>query len=172
MKTFTKTLIAGAMLSTALLTTAAQAAEQKIGVVDVQGIVRSLPQFAAIGTTIQAEFKDQIQEVQSQQEEYNFLLQKFQRESATMSEEQKKALEDQILALQKTLQEKSAPLQQELQRREQEEQRKLFALVMQAVNKIAADGNYDVLLNRGTTPFVKPEFDISEQVLEQVNKTQ
>jgi outer membrane protein len=44
LKTFTKTLIAGAMLSTALLTTAAQAAEQKIGVVDVQGIVRSLPQ--------------------------------------------------------------------------------------------------------------------------------
>jgi outer membrane protein len=172
LKTFTKTLIAGAMLSTALLTTAAQAAEQKIGVVDVQGIVRSLPQYAEIAQVVTGEFKDQIQEVNSQTEEYNFLLQKFQRESATMSDAEKKALEDQIIALQKTLQEKTGPLQQEMQRREQEEQRKLFGLVMQAVNKIAADGEYDVVLNRGTTPFVKPEFDISEQVLEQVNKAQ
>ena len=129
MKTFTKTLIAGAMLSTALLTTAAQAAEQKIGVVDVQGIVRSLPQYAEIAQVVTGEFKDQIQEVNSQTEEYNFLLQKFQRESATMSDAEKKALEDQIIALQKTLQEKTGPLQQEMQRREQEEQRKLFGLI-------------------------------------------
>jgi len=171
LKTFTKTLIAGAMLSTALLTTAAQAA-QKVGVVDVQGIVRSLPQFAEIAQVVTGEFKDQIQEVNTQSEEYNFLLQKFQRENATMSAAEKTKLEEQIIALQKTLQEKTTPLQQNMQRREQEEQRKLLGLVMQAVQKIADDGKYDVVLNRSTTPYVKPEFDISQQVLEQVTKAQ
>ena len=172
MKTFTKTLIAGAMLSSALLTTAAQAADQKIGVVDVQGIVRSLPQFAEIAQIVTGEFKDQIQEVNTQSEEYNFLIQKLQRESATMGADEKKKLEDQIIALQKTLQEKTGPLQQNMQRREQEEQRKLLGFVMQAVEKIAADDKYDVVLNRSTTPFVKPEFDISQQVLAQVTKAQ
>jgi len=37
------------MLALHCLTTAAQAADSKIGVVDVQGITRSLPQFAEIG---------------------------------------------------------------------------------------------------------------------------
>jgi outer membrane protein len=172
LKIFTKTLIAGAMLSSALLTTAVQAAEQKFGVVDVQGIVRSLPQFAEIAQIVTGEFKDQIQEVNTQSEEYNFLIQKLQRESATMSDADKTKLEDQIIALQKTLQEKTGPLQKDMQTREQEEQRKLLGLVMQAVEKIAAEGKYDVVLNRSTTPFVKPEFDISQQVLEQVTKAQ
>ncbi len=172
MKTFTKTLIAGAILSSALLTTAVQAADQKSGVVDVQGITRSLPQFAEIAQVVTAEFKDQIQEVNTQSEEYNFLVQKLQRESATMSEAEKKKLEDQIIALQTTLQEQTGPLQQNMQRREQEEQRKLLGLVMQAIEKIAESGKYDVVLNRSTTPFVKPEFDISQDVLKQVTKTQ
>jgi outer membrane protein len=172
LKTFTKTLIAGAMLSSALLTTAAQAADQKIGVVDVQGIVRSLPQFAEIGQTIQGEFKDQIQEFNTQKEEYNFLLQKLQRESATMGADEKSKLEEQIIALNKTLQEKSGPIQEGMQRREQEEAKKLFALVMQAVDKIAADGKYDIVLSRSAAPFVKPELDISQAVLEQVTKAQ
>jgi outer membrane protein len=172
LKTFTKTLIAGAMLSSAMLTTAVQAADQKVGVVDVQGIVRSLPKFAEIAQVVTSEFKDQIQEVNTQSEEYNFLLQKLQRESATMGADEKKKLEDQIIALQKTLQEKTGPLQQNMQRREQEEQRKLLGLVMQAVEKIAADGKYDIVLNRSTTPYAKPEFDISQKVLEQVTKAQ
>ncbi len=170
LKTFTKTLIAGAILSSALLTTAAQAADQKIGVVDVQGITRSLPQFAEIAQLVTAEFKDQIQEVNTQSEEYNFLVQKLQRESATMSAEEKTKLEEQIIALQTTLQEKTGPLQQNMQRREQEEQRKLLGLVMQAVEKIAEDGKYDVVLNRSTTPFVKPEFDIYQVGLKEVTK--
>lgn len=160
------------MLSSALLTTAVQAAEQKLGVVDVQGIVRSLPQFAEIAQIVTGEFKDQIQEVNTQSEEYNFLIQKLQRESATMSDADKATLEDQIIALQKTLQEKTGPLQKDMQTREQEEQRKLLGLVMQAVEKIADEGKYDLVLNRSTTPFVKPEFDISQQVLEQVTKAQ
>jgi outer membrane protein len=134
--------------------------------------VRSLPQFAEIAQVVTAEFKDQIQEVNTQSEEYNFLIQKLQRESATMSPEGKKELEEQIVSLQKTLQEKTGPLQQNMQRREQEEQRKLLGLVMQAVEKIAAEDKYDMVLNKGSIPFAKPEFDISQEVLKQVTKAQ
>lgn len=172
MKTFTKTLVAGAMLSSAFLTTAVQAAEQKIGVVDVQGIVRTLPQFAEINQTVGAEFKDEIQQVNTQQEEYNFLLQKFQRESATMSDAEKKKLEDQIIALQKVLQEQAGPLEQKMQRRVQDEQRKLLGLVMQVVETIADDKKYDLILNKSNIPFVKAKFDITQEVLDQVTKAQ
>jgi outer membrane protein len=172
LKTFTKTLVAGAMLSSALLTTAVQAAEQKIGVVDVQGIVRTLPQFAEINQIVGAEFKDEIQQVNTQQEEYNFLLQKFQREGATMSDAEKKKLEEQIIALQKSLQEQAGPLEQKMQRRVQEEQRKLLGLVMQVVETIADSKKYDLVLNKGNIPFVKAKFDITQEVLDQVTKAQ
>ena len=169
MKNFTKTLIAGALLSTAMLSTSATA-EQKIAVVDVQAVVQSLPQVAEINQRINDEFKDQIQAVNSKQEEFNFLVQKLQRESATMSEAEQKKLQDQIIALRDELQQTSQPLQQNMQRRSNEERNKLLGLIKNAIDGIAAKENFDFVLNASAVPFAKPKHDISQQVQEQVSK--
>lgn len=171
MKTFTKTLLAGALLSASLISAPAMA-EQKIAVVDVQSVVQSLPQLADIQQRIQEEFKDQIQAVNTKREEFEFLVEKLQRESATMSEDQQKALEDQIISLRNELQQTSQPLQQNIQRRQGEEQNKLLGLIKQVIDGIAAKDDYDIVLNASAVPFVKAEHDISSQVQQQVAKAQ
>ena len=71
MKQLVKHIVAGAMLGSALVSTSVMA-EQKVAVVDVQGIFQAMPQAAEIQNAIQAEFKDQLEEVNQLQRDGQF----------------------------------------------------------------------------------------------------
>nr|WP_136251636.1 OmpH family outer membrane protein [Ningiella ruwaisensis] len=169
MKSLNKALSIAAILGLSLMSVVASAA-QKIAVVDVQLVLQSLPQVAAIEQKINSEFEAQIQEVTAMREEGNFLMEKLQREAATMSEEQKQELQQQIQALGQQMQQKGQPLQQNMQRRTAEERNKLLGLIKQAIDGIAAADGYDMVINAQSVPFAKDQFDISQKVLDQVSK--
>ena len=169
MKKFTKSLIAGALLTTAMASSAVFA-EQKIGAVNVQGIFQAMPQAASIQEAIAAEFKDKTEEVSRLEKDIKYYLEKNQRDAATMSKKEKTELEGKILALREEYTGKAQPLQQEIQNRLKEEQNKLLGLIKQGIDAVAAKGKYDVVLNANAVAFVNPENDITKLVLEQVAK--
>lgn len=169
MKSFIKGLSLAALFTLATISSAANA-EQKFAVVDVAQVLQALPQVALIEQNINSEFAEQIQEVQRLSADGNFLIEKLQREKATMSADEIKKLENEVNGIGQQLQEKRQPLQQNMQRRTEEERRKLFALIQQAINVIAAKEKYDMVLNASAVPFSDPKFDISQQVLDQVGK--
>ena len=170
MKQLVKHIVAGAMLGSALMSTSVMA-EQKVAVVDVQGIFQAMPQAAEIQNAIQMEFKDQIEEVNQLQRDGQFYAERLQRDAATMSEQEKKDLEQKILAVREELTKKGQPLQQNIQRRSNEERNKLLGLIKQAIDSVAAKEGYDLVLNAGAVAFAKDEYDLSEQVLKQVSQT-
>ncbi|OJF70714.1 hypothetical protein BK026_19145 [Alteromonas sp. V450] len=169
MKQLVKHIVAGAMLGSALVSTSVMA-EQKIAVVDVQGIFQAMPQAAEIQNAIQTEFKDQIEEVNQLQRDGQFFAERLQRDAATMSDAEKKDLEQKILKVREDLAAKGQPLQQNIQRRSNEERNKLLGLIKQAIDSVAAKEGYDLILNAGAVAFTKEEHDLSEQVLKQVSK--
>ncbi|MCP3427778.1 OmpH family outer membrane protein [Opacimonas viscosa] len=169
MKTFTQTLIKTLLLAT-IAVSASASAMQKIAVVDVQAVLQSLPQTQAIVASINNEFKAQFEEVQNLQKDGEFNVEKLRRDGATMSEAQKKELETKIMDIRAQLQQKATPLQQEVQRRQNEEQTKLLGLVKQAIDAISAAEDYDLVLNAGAATFVKPEFNISQKVIDRVSQ--
>jgi len=170
LKQLVKHIVAGAMLGSALMSTSVMA-EQKVAVVDVQGIFQAMPQAAEIQNAIQMEFKDQIEEVNQLQRDGQFYAERLQRDAATMSEQEKKDLEQKILAVREELTKKGQPLQQNIQRRSNEERNKLLGLIKQAIDSVAAKEGYDLVLNAGAVAFAKDEYDLSEQVLKQVSQT-
>ena len=169
MNTFSKSLIATALLSTAMLSSVAMA-EQKIGAVNVQGVFQAMPQATAIQQTIAAEFKDQTEEINRLEKDIKYYLEKNQRDAATMSAKEKKELEDKIIALREEYTNKAQPLQQQIQNRLKEEQNKLLGLIKQSIDAVAAKGKYDVILNANAVAFINEDHDISKLVLEQVSK--
>lgn len=169
MKYLAKSLVATAMLGSAMVSGAAMA-EQKIGVIDVQSVFMQMPQAATLADDINAEFKDRIEEVTRLQKDGEYYLEKLQRDAATMSEQEKKDLEKQIIDVREQLGAKAQPLQRDMQKRQNEERNKLLALIKQAVDKVAADENYDLILNAGAVSFTKDEHNLSEDVLKIVNK--
>ena len=169
MKKFTKSLIAGALLTTAMASSAVSA-EQKIGAVNVQGIFQAMPQAASIQEAIASEFKDKTEEVSRLEKDIKYYLEKNQRDAATMSAKEKTELETKILTLREEYTAKAQPLQQEIQKRLQEEQNKLLGLIKQSIDVVAAKEKYDVILNANSVAYINPENDISKMVLDQVAK--
>jgi outer membrane protein len=169
LKKFTKSLIAGALLTTAMASSAVFA-EQKIGVVNVQGIFQAMPQAASIQESIAAEFKDKTEEVSRLEKDIKYYLEKNQRDAATMSAKEKTELEGKIIALREEYTGKAQPLQKEIQARLQEEQNKLLGLIKQAIDAVAAKDKYDVILNSNAVAFINPDLDVSKLVLDQVAK--
>jgi outer membrane protein len=171
LKYVAKSLIASALLGSSLVA-APVMAEQKIAIVDIQSIFQSMPQAAEIQTNIQAEFKEQIDEVTQLQKDGQFFAERLQRDEATMGATEKEEIQQKILDVRRQLSEKAQPLQQNIQRRTQEEQNKLLGLIRQAIDAVAAKADYDVVLNANAAAFAKQDHDISKEVLEQVNKIQ
>ncbi|MFT5837855.1 MAG: outer membrane protein [Flavobacteriales bacterium] len=169
MKKFTKSIIAGALLTSAMASSAVFA-EQKIGAVNVQGIFQAMPQAASIQESIAAEFKDKTEEVSRLEKDIKYYLEKNQRDAATMSAKEKTELETKILALREEYTGKAQPLQQEIQKRLQEEQNKLLGLIKQSIDAVAAKEKYDVILNANSVAYINPDNDISKMVLDQVAK--
>ncbi len=169
MKKFTKSLIAGALLTTTMASSAVFA-EQKIGAVNVQGIFQAMPQAANIQESIAAEFKDKTEEVSRLEKDIKYYLEKNQRDAATMSTKEKTELEGKIIALREEYTVKAQPLQKEIQARLQEEQNKLLGLIKQGIDSVAAKEKYDVILNANSVAYINPESDISKLVLDQIAK--
>tara|TARA_R110000751_G_scaffold3930_6_gene18631 strand:+ start:77958 stop:78473 length:516 start_codon:yes stop_codon:yes gene_type:complete len=169
LKKFTKSLIAGALLTSAMASSAVFA-EQKIGVVNVQGIFQSMPQAASIQDAIAAQFKDKTEEVSRLEKDIKYYLEKNQRDAATMSAKEKTELEGKIIALREEYTAKAQPLQQEIQNRLKEEQNKLLGLIKQGIDSVAAKEKYDIILNANSVAFINPDLDVSKLVLEQVAK--
>jgi len=166
---FSKSIIATALLTTAMASSVALA-EQKIGAINVQGVFQAMPQAAAIQQTIAAEFKDQTEEVSRLEKDIKYYLEKNQRDAATMSAAQKKELEDKIIAMRDEYTNKAQPLQQQIQNRLKDEQNKLLGLIKQSIDVVAAKGKYDVILNANAVAFINEDHDITKLVLDQVSK--
>ncbi len=143
---------------------------ESIAVVDVQKVVAQLPQMAAMQQQLQKEFAGAAEEVEKLKSDIQFNMEKFQRESMTMSQEQQDKLRGEIEEMQKQFQAKAQPLQENIRRRQAEERNKIMAIVKQAVDQVAAEEKIDVVLQAQSVAFVTEEKDISAQVVEKASK--
>ena len=169
MNKFNKGVLAAAVLGTSMLSSAAMAA-QKIGVVNVQGIFQSLPQAAVIQENIRNEFKDQIEEIGRMEKDIKYYMEKRERDAATMSDAERKELEDKLISLRDEYAGKTQPLQQQIQTRQGEERDKLLGLIKQAIDGIAEKENYDLVLNSNAVAYMAEANNLSQQVVDQVSK--
>lgn len=156
-------LVTGILISTAAIA-------ETIAVVNVQLIASKIPQAAAMQQALQQEFAGPTEEIKKLESDIKFNVEKFQRESMTMSDEQKTELQTKVGELQKAYQAKLQPLEQQMRRRQAEERNKILALIQQAVQVVAADEKVDIVLDGNAVAYVKPELDLSEKVIEKVSK--
>ncbi|MCC2606048.1 OmpH family outer membrane protein [Planctobacterium marinum] len=145
-------------------------AQQKIGAANVQAIFQSLPQAATIQQSINAEFKDRIEEVNRMEKDLQYYLEKQKRDTATMSQQEITELEQKITSLRDEYVGKAQPLQRELERRSNEERNRLLGMIQQGINKVAEAENYDVILNAGAIAFIDDQYNVSQKVIEEVSK--
>lgn len=168
MKTLIKTTVAAVALSTALFAGAAEA-QQKIGVVDMMSIFQQLPQREQISQDLQAEFQDRFEEMRQLETKIQELRQKQERDASIMSNDEKTQLNRELEQLISEAQLKSKALQEDTRRRQQEERNELLGKVQQAINAVAAEQGYDLVLESSAVAFMKADNDLSDEVVTEMS---
>lgn len=156
--------------STLFLASSAMAFEQKIAVVNVQEAINQIPQSAALMQALEAEFKDEKAVIEQLQKDLTFEDENLKRNGSLMSEKETKKLQEKIAKLYQQYQGKVKEFQQKVTQRKNVETNKLFALVTQVVDNIAAKEKYDLVISKQAVVFSKPAINITSKVVDQVSK--
>lgn len=153
-----------------LFASAAATAEVKLAFVDVDRAVASSESAQKLLQQLQDEFASDQETIEKIQTEATALLQKMQKDSDVMSEDEKRRVQQEIESLNNDFVYQRQKLQKEVAARQQE----LFAgtdvKVRNAIEELVRDNDYDMILPRATALYVGDLYDITRKVTEKLNE--
>lgn len=148
---------------------AAANAGSRIAVIDREAALLATDAAKAAQEKLNADMKPQRERLEQLRRDIKGLEEKFQKDGATMSERDKKALRDQadvkageFNKLIQQLQQRTADAQQDLLNR-------LLPTMQGVLDDLRKAGNYDLVLDRRGAIYVDPELDLTRRVTERLN---
>jgi len=155
-------LVAGCLAVTAPI--GAALADVKIGVVNFEALMQESPQLKVMRQALQDEFAPRERELVKQQQDLKAKAEKFQRDSAVMSDAEKGKLERELREGQRDLERKSNEYKDDANLRQNEEIGKLQRSLIQEIQGYAKTGNFDLVVGQGVI-YAKDALDITRPVL-------
>lgn len=141
----------------------------KIGVVDLQKIMQTSSQMKDIQQKLEKEFKPRRDKLVAMETSLKNDMEKFKRDSAIMSATQKKDMEKKIIAAQQKFERDGQQYQQELSTAHNEAMEGLYNKVRAAINKIAKDEKYDIIVQKDAAPFSATTLDVTDKVIKSIS---
>ncbi|WP_298440482.1 OmpH family outer membrane protein [uncultured Ferrimonas sp.] len=164
-----KKVIATVALMLAVMAPAAQA-EQKIAVINMQGLVAQHPSAEGLQQRVQDAFAERVTAMKKLQEQGVSMQQKLEKDGAMMSADARTEIERKMQSLQADMQLKGKALQEDMQKRGQEEQRVILMEIGKAIESVAKAEGYDIVLEARSVMWADETNNISAKVLEAVQQ--
>lgn len=164
-------LTASILVASLLFGTGSAYAELKVGVIDLQQIMQKSNQIATINSQLTKEFKPRQDKILALQKALQDETDQLTRNSATMTESDRNKLQDKIIADRANLQGMSLSFQRDVNAAQNQGMQKFMTQLNGVVNTVAKANNFDLILQRAGVPFVKTELDVTNKVLDQLNKS-
>lgn len=156
--------IATLILFATALAPQVEAAELKIGVVNIRALMAESPMMAELQKRLETEFGPQQRELQSQQSDLQSLNEKLQRDGETMSQSELQNMQRRIRDLERDLQRSRQQLMEDARIRQQEEVQSLQQALMQQVQRFGEREGYDLILADGIA-YASEAVDVTDQIL-------
>jgi len=153
------------VMTSSFFANAAEAA-QKIGYVNTAQVFQQLPQREVVAQKLQEEFKDKSAELQAIQAKGKGKVEKLKRDGDLMSPEDIEKLRLEIGQLESELKLKAQSFDKLRQRRQAEEEQKLFKVIQDAIDSVAKKQGFDMIVDQQVVRFATPENDISKAVID------
>ncbi len=148
-----------------LITGFTQAADLQIGVVNVRAVASQAPQRETISAALQNEFKERGESLKNLEKEIKDMQTKGQADELTMSEQQKTDLIRSIQGKASDFQLKQKAFQEDFKLRSDEEQRKLLILIKKAIDQVALQDKFDIVLQSESVAYISDRVDITNKVI-------
>lgn len=146
-----------------------QAAELKIGYVQVDKILQEAPQTAETGKKLEKEFSPRTVELDRLQKQIRDIEAQLDKEALTISETDRKNKERDVSNLTIDFQRKQRELREDINLRKNEELGILQDRINKAVTTVAEADGYDLVVYGGVA-FASKKIDITDKVLKALGK--
>jgi outer membrane protein len=154
--------VAGLLVS-ALVIVPAQA-EIKIGVVNASRLLQESPQAKAVQDALRNEFAPKQRELAAQQAALKAKQEKYEKDGATMSAEQRSKMEKELRDSNREYSQKVTDFQEDANTRQNEELSRLQSAIVAEVQSYALSQKYDLVLTDGVV-YASNALDITPAVL-------
>jgi outer membrane protein len=154
-------------LSGLLLSVAAMAPAQadiKIGVVNASRLLQESPQAKAVQDALRNEFAPKQRELSAQQAALKAKQEKYEKDAATMSADQRAKVEKELRDGNREYSQKVTDFQEDANTRQNEELSRLQSAIVAEVQSYALSQKYDLVLTEGVV-YANNALDITAQVL-------
>jgi outer membrane protein len=140
------------------------AEELKIGIVDVNKILKDAPQTVSANKKLEKEFSSRTEKLKTKIKSLEADGKKFQKESLTMSDDQREKAERGIQQRRIDIQRDERELREDMDLRRREEIGDLQEKINITIDKMAADDGFDLILYSGIA-FASTKVDITDKVI-------
>ena len=151
-----------------LSSAAAIAANTRIGVVDLQKIMQTSAQMKSIQEKLEKQFKDRRDNLVAMEQTLKQDMEAFKRDTAVLSQSQRKDLEKKIVNEQQTFERNGQQYQQELSTAHNEAMEEFYNKIRAAIAKIAEAEKYDVVFQKDAAPFSVDKLDMTAKVMQEI----
>ncbi|MEN8259004.1 MAG: OmpH family outer membrane protein [Pseudomonadota bacterium] len=139
------------------------AAELKIGFVNVPRLLEKAPQAESAKKDLEREFSPRDKRLVAEQKEIQQLEGKLSRDAAVMSETERRKMEREILNKRREAKRAQEEFTEDFNIRRNEELGKLQRHVFEAIRSLAKEENYDLLLTDGVV-YASEQIDVTAKV--------
>ena len=142
----------------------------KIAYVSVEKILTEAPQVQAVNDSMLERFGGRKTELQEMEKEINEMQEDYKRNELVMTEDKLNELKNSVIAKIQAFKQKEAVLQQEVATVRNQELAVLQQSVRSIIEDIAKSEKYDLILTSEGVAYANEKLDISNKVLERMNK--
>ncbi|OGT35202.1 MAG: hypothetical protein A3F11_02010 [Gammaproteobacteria bacterium RIFCSPHIGHO2_12_FULL_37_14] len=141
----------------------------KVAVVNVQQVLQQSPKVAEYSKKLESQFKTRQTKIGDEQKSLQDSLEKFKKESPTMSEKNRNDMQKQIAAERSDLVKKVVTYQQDLQKEQNKIMQGILGDINGIVTSIAKTQNYALVLDSQAVIFAADGNDITKDVAKKFN---
>jgi len=152
-----------------MLPETAMAENYKIGVVNAVKVLGAAPQAAEAKKRLEKEFASRDKKLVAAQKSVKLKEDKLAKDGAIMSEAELKKLQKATLTAKRDLKRDQDEFRDDLNFRRNEEFGKIQRMIVKAIQKIAKNGKFDLIVGEGVI-YASPKVDITKQVVEELKK--
>lgn len=164
--------IIGTFVASSLLLGATAFASIKVGIIDLPQILQNSPQVQAINDKLRSQFKPQQEKIIALQDQIRAEAGKLAPNKAEkLKPENKKAIQDKIMADQKKLQDMVVKFQESVGKAQEQAMKSFMDEVDTAVKNAAQKDNLDLVLLKPAVVYASDTTDVTKQVLDALPKS-
>lgn len=140
-----------------------QAADLKIGVVNLPLLLERAPQMEQAKKKMEREFSAREKKLVSEQEDIKQMQERLAKDSAVMSDAEREKLEKEVLKKMREVKTEGEEFRQDINLSRNEELSKLQKAILEAIQSLAKEENYDLVLHDGVA-YASEAIDVTSKV--------